>query len=167
MVMKSYCNIKDPNQMGDKHYERKVFGSWMLVVSLPQAGQVLSEGMVLPSEIWTHMVQWDPALGRSGQQSDQWVSANQRLDYSDIWWAEWSVNVSQSEAGSQWHMMTNPYPRIVPGLGITLSNLSPKNKVMFCFMYRAISFLFILTLSSLNPVQSSLVTFSIDDDCRI
>ena len=45
-------------------------GSWMFVVSLPQAGQVLSEGMVLPSEIWTHMVQCEP-LG------EEMVSASQ------------------------------------------------------------------------------------------
>ena len=34
-----------------KCYERKVLGCWMLVVSLPQAGHVLSEAMVLPSQI--------------------------------------------------------------------------------------------------------------------
>ena len=51
-------------------YERKVLGSWMFVVSLPQAGHVLSEGMVLPSEIWTHMVQCEP-LG------EEMVSASQ------------------------------------------------------------------------------------------
>ena len=32
----------------------------MFVVSLPQAGHVLSDAMVLPSDIWTHMVQWLP-----------------------------------------------------------------------------------------------------------
>ena len=60
-------------------YERKVLGSWMLVVSFPHAGQVLSEGMVLPSEIWTHMVQCEP-LGRSGS-----VTANQRPGISEKW----------------------------------------------------------------------------------
>ena len=51
-------------------YERKVLRSRMFVVSLPQAGHVLSEGMVLPSEIWTHMVQCEP-LG------EEMVSASQ------------------------------------------------------------------------------------------
>ena len=51
-------------------YERKVLGSWMFVVSLPQAGHVLSEGMVLPSEIWTHMVQCEP-LGAEMVSSSQ------------------------------------------------------------------------------------------------
>ena len=41
-------------------YVRKVLGCCILVVSLPHAGHVLSDGMVLPSEIWTHMVQWLP-----------------------------------------------------------------------------------------------------------
>ena len=45
----------------------------MFVVSLPRAGHVLSEGMVLPSEIWTHMVQCEP-LGQ------RWsVAVNQKF----------------------------------------------------------------------------------------